>query len=206
MMNYSSDDQKLEEEKLSKSGFYRLFKSIKERVDVNISQLLMENGDNFLYSTPGKIELHFESEVSWNLVSRTLKIISEIDNNAEHELKVETEYDEIERYEREGYVLVSYGKIEGDVYRVIFEIPFSRNSALRKFALSIYNSDAETKKNVLWDGGDKRISILYDKLSKHGWELNGIELVGEKDVRINFADNPSLDEVKKKIFEKLSKN
>lgn len=201
-MNRYRKHLKLHQSEVDNLGLYNIYNKIREKVDVNIYEMNLSREDNEIITTPGKIELRFCQELSWESIARTLSIISEIDNNAHHEITVEMPYSEIERYEKEGYVLVSYGKKEGDLYRVIFEIPFSRTSALKKFALSIYNSKNNEVKDVVWNGGNKRIATLYEELNQYGWKLQKLQLMGEKDIRIEITDKTSQNKEIDKIIEK----
>ncbi|WGI16999.1 hypothetical protein [Methanonatronarchaeum sp. AMET-Sl] len=201
-MNRYRKHLKIQQSEVTNLGLYNLYKKIRKKADVNIYEMNLSKNNNTIVTTPGKIELRFCPELSWESIARTLSIISEIDNNAHHEITVEMKYDEIERYEKEGYVLVSYGKIEGDRYRVIFEIPFSRTSALKKFALSIYNSKQHEVKDVVWNGGNKRISTLYEELNKFNWKIDKLQLMGEKDIRIEFTESKQTKKEIDKIIEK----
>ncbi|OUJ18649.1 hypothetical protein AMET1_0295 [Methanonatronarchaeum thermophilum] len=203
-MNRYRKHLKIQQSEVSNLGLYYLYKKIRNKVDVNIYEMKLSKNNNKIVTTPGKIELKFCPDLNWESIARTLSIISEIDNNAHHEITVKMKYNEIERYEKEGYVLVSYGKIEGDQYRVIFEIPFSRTSALKKFALSIYNSNNQQNKDVVWNGGNKRIATLYDELNQYNWKIEKLQLMGEKDIRIEFTDKPQNKEIDKIIEKKIT--
>lgn len=188
-MSYSSKYIEINEYDLDEIGFENLFGNICKNFEFNINQLKLIKDKNKLIATPGKIELCFGADADWDLISRTLVSIADIDKNAQHEITVKMDYDEIEEHEKEGYVLVSYGKIKGDLYKVIFEIPFSNNSALKKLALSIYNSDEKTTKDVIWHGGENRIFNLQRKLSKLGWEINSLELIKDKKIIVEFSED-----------------
>lgn len=204
MMNYSSENLIINESEVSNIGFNNFFRDIKTEFDLNISRLKLKKSNNYLVATQGKIELNFSREASWELISETLSTIAEIDKNAQHEITVKMNYDEIEEHEKEGYVLVSYGKIKGNLYKVIFEIPFSNNSALKKLALSIYNSEEDTSKDVIWHGGDQRIVSLFMKLREHGWKIDNLELVKDKKVIVSFSSHGSkIEEFKKELSKSI---
>ncbi len=199
-MSYSSKYFDVCESSVTNIGFSNFFRDIKRDFELNINQIRLFFENNELLATSGKIEVNFDSSASWELISNTLIAIADIDKNAQHEVSVEMNYDQIEEHEKEGYVLVSYGKIKGDLYKVIFEIPFSNNSALRKLALTIYNSKEKTKKDIIWHGGNQRIISLYDKLSEHGWKIDKLELIKDKKIIVEFSDDGlKIEEFKKKL-------
>ncbi|OKY78983.1 MAG: hypothetical protein BTN85_1489 [Candidatus Methanohalarchaeum thermophilum] len=203
----SSEKLNLDKSKVSFKEIKKLITEVKNLTNLNISKVILVNGENKISSTTGKIELTFSKYASWSLIAKTLINISEIDNNAEHEISMELKYDKIEKYEKEGYVVVSYGKIEGDYYKVIFEIPFSSPSALKKMALSIYNSDQEIKKDILWDGGDKRLIKLCKELKNLNWKVSTIKFVNGKNLELNLSNQgKTAKETKEKIIKKTKEN
>ncbi|PTD93781.1 hypothetical protein C9439_06960 [archaeon SCG-AAA382B04] len=203
-MTYSNENLTLKETEISRIGFHNFFRKLKTEFEINISKLELNKDNNRLLATQGKIELTFKRDASWELISEALSTIAEIDKNAEHEITVKMNYDEIEEHEKEGYVLVSYGKIKGDLYKVIFEIPFSNNSALKKLALSIYNSEERTTKDVIWNGGDQRIVSLLMKLKDSGWKIQNLELVKDKKVNVGFSSKGyEYKEFKKQLSESI---
>ncbi len=133
--------------------------------------------------TPGKIILWFGRQVSESLIHEVIFEISRIDSSVNHEQEVICDFNAISEYESMGYVLTSYAKTKGG-YRVIFNIPFSKKSALVHFVKSIADQlrEKDVKKTLHWDGSLDRMLRIYNELKKlDGWETKRIEYKGEEE-------------------------
>lgn len=204
-MSYSNEKLIVDQTEISEIGFNRFFRDVKTEFDINIGRLTLIKNGNKLLITPGKIEMTFKKQASGELIFETLLSVSKIDRNAQHEVTVELDYNEIEEHEKEGYVLVSYRKIEGNLYKVISEIPFSNTSALKKLALSICNSEGKTSKNIIWNGGDQSIVSLYKKIKEIGWQIKNLEFVKEGNILVDFSNNGfEIEKFKEKLSKSLS--
>ncbi len=133
--------------------------------------------------TPGKIILWFGRRVSESLIHDVIFEISSIDSSVNHEQEVICDFNAISEYESMGYVLTSYAKTKGG-YRVIFNIPFSRKTALSHFVKSIADQlhEKDVKKTLHWDGSVDRMLRIYNELKTlDGWETKRIEYKGEEE-------------------------
>ncbi len=133
--------------------------------------------------TSGKIILWFGRQVSESLIHEVIFEISSIDPSVNHEQEVICDFNAIAGYESMGYVLTSYAKTKGG-YRVIFNIPFSKKSALAHFVKSIADQlrEKDVRKTLHWDGSSDRMLRIYNELKKlDGWETKRIEYKGEEE-------------------------
>lgn len=140
---------------------------------------LVEMGNDHvkLTCTHGKITLWFGRKATPDLVGRVLIGISRVDTSARHELELLCKFNEIEQFEGQGYVLVSYAK-RGDKYRTMFMVPFSQSKALRFLAESILEEliESDVRKGILWDGNATLLHLLNEELSDiEGWTFKVIE-------------------------------
>ena len=132
--------------------------------------------------TPGKIILWFGRQVSESLIRDVIFRISLIDSSVNHEQEVICDFSAIQEYESMGYVLTSYARTKGG-YRAIFNVPFSKKSALLHFVKSIVNQlkEKDVRKTLFWDGSIDRIILISNELKKlDGWELKRIEYKEEE--------------------------
>lgn len=133
--------------------------------------------------TPGKIILWFGRQVSESLIRDVIFRISLIDSSVNHEQEVICDFSAIQEYESMGYVLTSYARTKGG-YRAIFNVPFSRKSALSHFVKSIVSQlkEKDVRKTLFWDGSLDRINLISNELKKlDGWEIKRIEYKEEGD-------------------------
>ena len=133
--------------------------------------------------TPGKIILWFGRQVSESLIRDVIFRISLIDSSVNHEQEVICDFSAIQEYESMGYVLTSYARTKGG-YRAIFNVPFSRKSALSHFVKSIVSQlkEKDVRKTLFWDGSLDRMLLIYNELKKlDGWETKRIEYKGEEE-------------------------
>ncbi|MCX9025063.1 MAG: hypothetical protein OIN85_03080, partial [Candidatus Methanoperedens sp.] len=108
--------------------------------------------------------------------------ISGIDSSVNHEQEIICDFSAIPEYENMGYVLTSYARTKGG-YRAIFNVPFSKKSALSHFVKSIVNQlrEKDVRKTLFWDGSIDRIILIFNELKKlDGWELKRIEYKEEE--------------------------
>jgi hypothetical protein len=119
--------------------------------------------------TQGAINIWFGRKFDRSLITKILLIISKVDGTAEHEKEVLCHFEEISKFENNGYVLTSYAR-KGRLYRAIFVVPFSNSRALEMFAESIsQETEKEDMKITLyWRGGRIRMNLIKEELSKLG--------------------------------------
>jgi len=86
--------------------------------------------------TQGAINIWFGRNAEPSLVNRVMKTIARVDYAAEHEREILCAFEEIGKFEGNGYVLTSYAR-KGGRYRAIFVVPFSEESALDLFVSGI---------------------------------------------------------------------
>ncbi len=156
-------------DKANKSGFFT------DERDISIVE--MGRDDITVSCTQGKIIVWFGRQVSESLIRQVIFSISNIDSSVTHEQEIICDFDTISEYENMGYVLTSYAKTKGG-YRAIFNIPFSRKSALAHFVKSIASQlkEKDVRKNLHWDGSPDRIALIHNELKKlDGWEIKRIE-------------------------------
>ncbi|MCZ7381830.1 MAG: hypothetical protein O8C64_09750 [Candidatus Methanoperedens sp.] len=143
----------------------------------DITMVELGRDDVTVSLTPGKIILWFGRQVSESLIRDVIFGISGIDSTVNHEQEVICDFSTIPEYENMGYVLTSYARTKGG-YRAIFNVPFSKKSALAHFVKSIVNQlkEKDVKKTLFWDGSFDRIILIFNELKKlDGWELKRIE-------------------------------
>lgn len=133
---------------------------------ISFHKVVASRNSDSVSITPGKVKLSLGEHEVEDLLS-ILKDIAEIDKNAHHELSFEERYENIENYERDGYILASYAKVEGGRYRVVFQVPFYSDNALNRFASSLPEEGFE--RSIFWEGSDPRIAQLLTVLLDSGW-------------------------------------
>lgn len=134
--------------------------------------------DNITVSlTLGKIILWFGRKANESLIHDVVFGISNIDSSVYIEQEIICDFRNIAEYENRGYILTSYAKTKGG-YRVIFNIPFSKKTALSYFVRSVVSHlrGKDIKKTIQWDGSPEKIIYIYNKLKNlDGWEIKRIE-------------------------------
>lgn len=157
-----------------------------ERVKVKLSgidpQTLisfeMGNENITLICTYGKITLHCRREISDYTVGLILKSISVVDNSTTHETELLCGFDDIQNYQRMGYTLISYGRLD-EQYRVIFNVPFSSEKAVYGLTIAFYEElqkEKKLKKDFYWNGKDHDIIRLFNELKNiDDWEIKEIK-------------------------------
>ena len=115
----------------------------------------------------GTINIWFGRNAEKSLISRVLLTIARVDSTAEHEREAICSFEEISRFENNGYVLTSYAR-KKDKYRAVFIVPFSDQRALDNFIESICQElgHSGVRMNIFWRGGRARMSILYEELNR----------------------------------------
>lgn len=147
----------------------------------------MEMGceDATVSCTTGKIILWFGRQAKESLIWKVISGISNTDSSVNHEQEIICDYNEIPEYENKGYILTSYAKTKGG-YRAIFNVPFSKKTALAYFVEYILKElkERDVKKILHWNGGPARMILMYNELKKlDGWEIKHIEYKDEEKVR-----------------------
>lgn len=149
----------------------------------DITMVELGRDDVTVSLTPGKIILWFGRQVSESLIRDVIFGISWIDSSVNHEQEVICDFSTIPDYENMGYVLTSYARTKCG-YRAIFNVPFSKKSALAHLVKSIVSQlkEKDVRKTLFWDGSFDRINLIFNELKKlDGWELKRIEYKEEEE-------------------------
>ncbi len=147
----------------------------KDGLDVN--NIVLARDDTTVSLTQGKIILWFGRQAAESLIREIIFGISSADSSVTLEQEIICEFKNIAGYENKGYILTSYGKTKGG-YRVIFNIPFSKRTALVYLIESIVEElrKKDVKRTLHWDGSREKIVFVCNKLKKiEGWELKSME-------------------------------
>ncbi|MEI8003582.1 MAG: hypothetical protein WCG94_04545 [Methanothrix sp.] len=117
--------------------------------------------------TQGAINIWFGRKFDNSLLAKILLIISKVDGTAEHEKEVLCPFEEISKFENNGYILTSYSR-KKEKYRAIFVVPFSNSRALEMFMESISQEmvKEDVKITLYWRGGRVRMNFIKDELSR----------------------------------------
>lgn len=138
----------------------------------------MGNENIRLICTYGKITMQCRREISDFTIGLILKSISTIDNSTTHETEILCDFDEIQKYQRRGYTLVSYGRYHGQ-YRVTYNVPFSSEKAIYYLTLAFFeelNKEKTLKKDFYWNGKDNDIVQLFNQLKTiEKWDIKEIK-------------------------------
>ncbi|MBN1324495.1 MAG: hypothetical protein JW986_10950 [Methanotrichaceae archaeon] len=121
----------------------------------------------YVVLTHGTISIWFGRNAAENLVSRILMTISKVDYATEHEKEVLCDFEEINEFENNGYILSSYAR-KDTRYRAIFVVPFSNRRALDSFVASVQRDleHNEVRMTLRWRGGLARMRILCQELRR----------------------------------------
>ena len=137
----------------------------------------MGNKDATLICTYGKITFSCNQSISDYTIGLILKNISAVDNATSHETDIICNFDDIQKYQRMDYTLVTYGR-HNKKYRVTFNIPFSSDKALYNLTIAFSNElklEKSIKKDFYWNGKDYDIVQLYNELKIiDGWTIKSI--------------------------------
>ncbi|MBS1263217.1 MAG: hypothetical protein MAG715_00388 [Methanonatronarchaeales archaeon] len=175
----SPNTLQLSERELEEIGPGRTVEGVSRTRKASFQRLDMQRDADSISITPGKIRLTIDDPSREEVLS-LLERVAEIDLNAHHEMRLNERYENIEDYERDGYVLASYAKIKGGLYRVVFQVPFHSENALRRFAEELPETDFE--ESVFWEGNDARIAQTVDVFSNEGWSLTDAVLDVDREV------------------------
>jgi hypothetical protein len=138
----------------------------------------MGNRDATLICTYGKITFICQQNISDYTIGLILKNISAVDNSTSHEMDIVCDFDDIQKYQRMGYTLVTYGRYDNK-YRVTFNIPFSSDKALYNLTIAFSNElklEKGIRKDFYWNGKDHDIIRLLNELkSIDGWETKSVK-------------------------------
>ena len=117
--------------------------------------------------TQGAINIWFGRKFDNSLIAKILLIISKVDGTAEHEKEVLCPFEEISKFENNGYILTSYSR-KKEKYRAIFVVPFSNSRALEMFMESISQEmvKEDVKITLYWRGGRVRMNFIKEELSR----------------------------------------
>jgi len=115
----------------------------------------------------GTISIWFGRNAKESSVSRILMTISKVDYATEHEKEVLCNFEEINEFENNGYILSSYARKDSR-YRAIFVVPFSNRRALESFVASVQRDleHNEVRMTLRWRGGLARMRILCQELRR----------------------------------------
>lgn len=142
-----------------------------------ISIIEMGRDDVTVSCTQGKIILWFGRQVSESLIQQIIFGISNIDSSIIYEQEILCDFNTISEYESMGYTLVSYAKTRGE-YRAIFNLQFSKRSALAHFVRSIIGQlkEKDVRKILHWDGSPDKITLVYNELKDlENWVIKRVE-------------------------------
>jgi len=138
----------------------------------------MGNRDATLICTYGKITFSCNQNISDYTIGLILKNISAVDNSTSHERDILCDFDDIQKYQRMGYTLVTYGR-HNSKYRVTFNIPFSSDKALYNLTIAFANElklEKSIKKDFYWNGKDHDIVRLFNELKQlNDWEIKSVK-------------------------------
>jgi hypothetical protein len=128
--------------------------------------------------TIGKITVNMKKGLDRDILAKILLSLSRVDSHIAYEYEMQCQYDDINQFRLDDYVVVSYSKTGPAAYKTIFSVPFSRKKALRRLAISISEklslSDADL--SILWDGNPSKIGQLSEELGTGaGWKFQVYE-------------------------------
>ncbi len=112
-----------------------------------------------------------------DVLALILLSLSKVDSTMVYEYETLCQYQDINRFRLDDYIVISYSKSNGG-YKTIFNVPFSRKKALRRLAINILErlKAADADIPILWDGNESKIEQLYEELgSGAAWKLQVIE-------------------------------
>ncbi|HOT07675.1 MAG: hypothetical protein A4E45_01953 [Methanosaeta sp. PtaB.Bin039] len=120
-----------------------------------------------IFITHGTVNLWFGRSADHNLVAMVLKVIARVDSAAEHEKVITCLFEEIGQLEGNGYILTSYSR-QGDRYRAIFVVPFSKERALNLFVDNVVEElgQGDLHLSLRWRGGSARMRALSRELER----------------------------------------
>ncbi len=147
----------------------------KNGLDAN--NIVLARDDTTVSLTQGKIMLWFGRQASESLIRDIIFGISSADSSVTLEQEIICEFKNFAGYENRGYILTSYGRTKGG-YRVIFNIPFSKKTALVYLIESIVEElrKKDVKRTLHWDGSREKIGFVFNKLKKiEGWGIRSAE-------------------------------
>ena len=127
--------------------------------------------------TIGKITVNVKRGIDRDILALILLSLSKVDTTMVYEFETQCPYADINSFRKDDYIVISYSK-DGESYKTIFNVPFSRKKALRRLALSMIDrlSVSDMDLPILWDGNQSKITQLYEELSEtSGWRLQVIE-------------------------------
>jgi len=137
----------------------------------------MGNNAVTLICTYGKITFSCNRPIDDYTIGMILKSISAIDNSTSHEMEIICDFDEIQKYQKMGYVLVTYGR-HGNKYRSTFNIPFSSDKALYNLTMAFFDelkNRNKIKKDFYWNGKDNDIIQLFSILKDlEDWKIKSV--------------------------------
>ena len=138
----------------------------------------MGNQDATLICTYGKITFICHRNISDYIIGLILKNISAVDNSTSHEMEILCDFDDIQKYQRMGYTLVTYGR-HNNKYRVTFNIPFSSDKALYNLTIAFskeLKNETKIRKDFYWNGKDHDIVRLCNELERlTDWEIKSVK-------------------------------
>ncbi len=112
-----------------------------------------------------------------DVLALVLLSLSKVDSTLVYEYETLCQYNDINRFRLDDYIVISYSKSNGG-YKTIFNVPFSRKKALRRLALGIQErlKSGDADMSILWDGNESKVRQLFEELgSGPAWKLQVIE-------------------------------
>jgi hypothetical protein len=112
-----------------------------------------------------------------DVLALLLLSLSKVDSTVVYEYETLCQYNDINRFRQDDYIVISYSKSDGG-YKTIFNVPFSRKKALRRLAINVLDrlKSGDADISLLWDGNGSKVNQLFEELgSGPGWKLQVIE-------------------------------
>lgn len=170
---------RLQGQPLEEANPRRVIEAVAGSSKTSFGEVGLSYDEHSMEVTPGKINLSMDDGTEERALP-VLDRIADVDVNAYHETSLEERYENIEDYEKDGYVLASYAKVEGGVYRIVFQVPFHSEQALRRFAGEL--PDGGFDRPIFWEGNDAKIAKLVDVFVDEGWSLKEVVLEVEDEI------------------------
>lgn len=148
-----------------------------EKTDTTLYIIERQDKSARITCTPGKILVTMKQGLDRDLLVLILLSLSKVDSKMVYEYETVCQYGDINKYKQDEYIVISYSKSDGG-YKTIFNVPFSRKKALRRFAINVNEklAAADVELSILWDGNPSRIEQLFEEIgSGDGWRLQFIE-------------------------------
>jgi hypothetical protein len=148
-----------------------------EKADTTLYIIDRQDKTARIACTSGKVTINMKQGIDRDVLALVLLSLSKVDSTMLYEYETLCQYDDINRFRQDDYIVISYSKSNGG-YKTIFNVPFSRKKALRRLALSIMDrlKSGDADLSILWDGNPSKIDQLYEELGPgEQWRRQVIE-------------------------------